>query len=225
VDKDCGFGRGAAGEVPTLWNTNLKMEVLMKSRIVWLLGLALAGCVPSWNPLYTEKDLTFDPAMLGAWRPGEAREDSRESWVFTKNGENLYRLHQTDEKGNKAEFEARLVKLKEHRFLDLHLARIEEDDVKLNGWAAFSLVPAHLILKVEQTEPALKIAAMNPDWMETYLRQHPNAIAHRVLLDSNIVLTASTPDLQKFVLEHVNKDDFFGGPMELKRTARSDKKN
>lgn len=179
----------------------------------------MASCVPSWNPLYTEQDLVFDAALVGAWEPAKPEEGSKETWAFTKAGDKRYHLQQTDQDGRNAGFDARLIKLKEHRFLDLYLTKIGEDDVKLNAWAGFSLVPAHLFLKVEQAGPTLKIATMNPEWMKKHLKQHPDAIAHRAVFDDNIVLTASTSELQKFVLEHVGDEEFFGGPMELKRKA------
>jgi hypothetical protein len=191
----------------------------MKIKSVLLFGLLLAGCVPSWNPLYTEKDLVFDPLLVGAWAPVQVKEGSKETWAFTKAGDKSYQLQQTDEEGRTATFETRLVKLKEHRFLDLYLSKVQSDEVNLNAWAGFSLVPAHLILKVEQIEPTLKIAAMNPDWMRKFVKQHPDAIAHRVVLDDNVVLAASTSELQKFVLEHVDEQEFFGGAMELRRKA------
>ena len=191
----------------------------MKNKILLLAGFILAGCVPSWNPLYTEKDLVFDPLLVGVWTPVMAKEGSKEIWAFTKGGDKLYQLQQTDEEGRKAGFEVHLVKLKESRFLDLYLTKVEGDDARLNAWAGFSLVPAHLILKVEQAEPTLKIAAMIPDWMEKFLKQHPDAIAHRIVYDDNVILTASTSELQKFVLEHVADADFFGGAMEMKRKA------
>ena len=78
-------------------------------------------------------------------------------------------------------------------------------------------MPAHLLLKAEQIEPALKLAAMNPDWMQKHLKQHPEALAHRVVSDGNIVLAASTGELQKFVLAHLEDKEFFGGAMEMKR--------
>jgi hypothetical protein len=189
----------------------------MRIKILLLFALALSGCVPSWNPFYTEKDLVLDPALVGTWQPVEVKESSKEAWAFTKTGDKSYRLAQTDEDGHKADFEARLFKLKAHVFLDLYLAKVEGDDLKVNAWASISLVPAHLLLKVEQIEPALKIAAMNPEWIKTYLKQHPNAIAHRVVSDGNIVLAASTEQLQKFVLAHLNDKDFIGGAMEMKR--------
>ena len=53
--------------------------------------------------------------------------------------------------------------------------------------------------------------------MKTYLKQHPNALAHRVVSDGNIVLAASTDELQKFVLAHLDDKDFIADAMEMKR--------
>lgn len=189
----------------------------MKTRIALLLALALAGCVPSWNPFYTEKDLVSDAALVGAWRPTQAGDTSPETWAFSKNADKLYELAQIDEDGCRATFEARLFALEGHRFLDMYLTKIEGEERKLNAWANISLVPAHLLLKVDQIEPTMKLAAMNPDWMQKHLKQHPESLAHRIVSGDTVVLAASTAGLQKFILAHLDDREFFGGAMEMKR--------
>ena len=67
------------------------------------LGLVLVGCVPSWNPFYTEKDVVFEPGLVGSWWPVDAKEASPETWAFSRVGENGYQLAQTDEEGLKAD--------------------------------------------------------------------------------------------------------------------------
>lgn len=52
-----------------------------------ILGL-LPACVPSMNPLYTAKDLVFDPALVGAWAP----DGSKETWRFEQLGGKRYGL-------------------------------------------------------------------------------------------------------------------------------------
>ena len=42
--------------------------------------MALAGCIQTLHPLYTENDLTFDAALIGVW--GE--DNSKETWAFEK---------------------------------------------------------------------------------------------------------------------------------------------
>ena len=189
----------------------------MKPKIILLAGLVLAGCVPSWNPLYTEKDLAFDPLLVGKWQPVDRKEGSLEKWAFSKTADKQYQLDQTDQEGRTAIFTVCLVKLGDNRFLDLYLTKLQDDGVNLNSWAGFSLVPAHLILKIEAIDSNLKIAAMNPDWVKKFVKQNPQAIEHRVLPDDNIVLTANTSQLQKFVVAHVKEEGLFGDAMTFKR--------
>ena len=191
----------------------------MRDRIrivaLFLCGLALVGCMPSWNPFYTEKDLVFEKALVGSWRPADAIDTSKESWEFSKNGEKLYLLKQTDERGRTANFEAALFKLNNQLFLDLYLKKIEGDDDTMNIWAALSLVPAHLLIKVEQFAPSFKMAIMNPDWMQKHVTANPEAIAHRVV-ENGIVLSSTTAELQKFLIAHSAEKEFFAEAKEMK---------
>lgn len=181
---------------------------LCVSILIWIVG-----CVASLNPIWTEKDLIFDPALLGTWRD----KDSKATFVFTKTGDKEYRVLQTDDNGVKAEFEVRLVKLKDRRFLDFTIKNVEDDQIKLNDWARFCLIPGHLILLVHATDPELRIAAMNPDWLKEHIEKNPKAIATRKSGKDALVLTASTEALQAFVLKHAGEDELFGGPMRLAR--------
>jgi hypothetical protein len=185
----------------------------MKQWATMVVLVVLAGCVPCWNPVYTESDLIFDPGLIGSW----GSSDEKERWTFSKAGEKQYKLKQTDGEGRRAEFDARLVRLREYKFLDLLVIGADERDVRLNGWAAFSLVPAHLVLQVHEIGPKLKISAMNPDWVEEWLEKNPKALEHRAIDEDRYVIMASTKDLQKFVLQHADKEGLFGGAHELSR--------
>jgi hypothetical protein len=187
------------------------------------LALLLPGCVPSVNPLYTEKDLVFDPALVGVWTD----ERGKETWAFEKSGNKKYKLLQTDDDGRTAEFEVRLVQLKHYRFLDLYVVNPgAESDWKMNQYASFAVLlrPAHTFMKVSQIEPALGLSFLNPDWLQKLLEKDPRAIRHEKDRfgaqnkdDFRIVLTADTKELQKFILKHVNDEDAFGKPSEFMR--------
>lgn len=192
-----------------------------------LLGLGLLfGCVPSVNPLYTEKDVVFDPALMGAW----SGDNNKETWAFEKSGDKAYKLLQTDEDGRTAEFEVHLVRLKEHRFLDLYLVDPGmEKDSKMNSYAGFALIPGHMFMKVTQIQPTLQIAFLDPDWLKELLEKNPRAIAHKKIpgnsgdkTEDRIVLTAETEDLQKFILKHINDEKIFGEPGELRRKTNTE---
>lgn len=191
----------------------------MKKRMTWIalgMGVAVAGCLPSVNPLYTEKDLSYDAALVGLWSENE---DADESWTFEKKDDTSYRL--VIRNGEKTSpFVAHLVKLGDHRFLDVCPDGSGLDDLKCEDTYKATLIPGHLFFKVVEIEPVLRMGMLNPDWLEKLLKQEPQAIRHRESDDEGLVLTASTQELQAFVLKHVNTEGAWGDDLsEMKHVA------
>lgn len=191
------------------WLMNTKS---CKVGIAVLIIAALVGCVPSWNPLYTDKDLVVDPQLAGVWKGDEG-----ETWKFEKQDAKNYKLTYTDKEG-KATFLAHLLKIKERRFLDLHLHDKAEEELKLNALAIMTLVPMHLFLRVDEIGGSLKMAAVNPEALEKHLEKDPKAVAHLKQGD-RVVFSAKTEDLQAFVMKHAEGEELFGSPFTLAREA------
>ena len=83
-----------------------------------IIGIAVlaSSCAPSLHPLYTDKDLIFEPALLGEWV--EAKPDSKSTLTFSKTGDKEYKLRSGDPGDKQSIFIARLVKLGDKLFLD-----------------------------------------------------------------------------------------------------------
>ena len=188
----------------------------IKRVLPWLavcLAVMVAGCVvPSIYPFYTEKEVVFDPALLGTWEKTSVDADAREIWTFEKAGEKEYKFTFIDG-DRKNVFSAHLFQLKEHLFLDcLHTEQAGDG------------VPPHYLLRVGQIEPTLKVAMLDATWLRKLLDRNPGAIRHVLTRDesgnansTHIVLTADTAELQKFILKHIDGKDTFGDLNELKR--------
>jgi len=116
-------------------------------------------------------------------------------------------------------FIAHLLKLEDHLFLDLFPDNVGVKEMDRIDVYKLHLVPAHTFLKVHQIAPQLQLGALNPEWLSKLLKKDPTAIQHaKGGFDNDaIILTAPTPDLQKFVLQHVNTPDAFGDPAKLNR--------
>jgi hypothetical protein len=185
---------------------------LHKIALLTLLLGVFAGCVPSWNPLFTEQDLIFDAKVIGTWK---GHHD--ELWKFekAKDGEKHYKLSYTDKEG-KATFVAFLLKIKERRFLNIYLVDDSEQELKLNGLAFMALVSVHAFFRVDEVGESLKLAACNPEWLDNHLKANPVAVAH-LRQPNRILLTAETKDLQAFVMKHVEGEALFGEPFSVKR--------
>ena len=181
----------------------------MKKRNLIAIGAAailLAACIPSVNPFFQDKDVVFDPHLVGEWQEKDKANDS-EIWKFEQSTNNAYDLTVTEEGGKTGKFRAHLFKLKQERFLDLLPTDVDfaTNEAFLVG---ISMFPGHLLMRVGQTEPELKIAFGDYDWFEKYLQKNPKALTHHTEYD-RIVLTADTRDLQKFVMAHLGTNELF----------------
>jgi hypothetical protein len=183
-------------------------------------ALLLAACIPSINPFYNEKDVVFEKKLLGEWQEKD-NADEPQIWNFEEGKDKAYKLTVTEKEGKHGEFEAHLFKLKQEYFLDVIASEIGTNVADL---IKASLVPGHLLFRVPQIEPELKLASVDFDWLDKYLKEHPKALAHH-RDDDRIFLTADTADLQSFVLKHLGQDELFGKPGEMVRKNKSTKES
>ena len=166
-------------------------------RIVLATGLTLliAGCVvSSLHPLFTEKDLAFDPSFLGTW----AGMDEDDTLVFQAGEGKAYDLAYVTE-GQTLKFKVHLVQLGELQFFDVYPKVSKEHD-------AFHLIPAHTIWRVQKDGDLLRTAWLDQGWLEEKTAKRKIRIPHQTVED-RLILTASTEELQKFVLKYA--DDAF----------------
>jgi len=212
-----------------------------KTLLFYLIAALMAGCVPifSLSPLYTEKDVVFKQELLGTWADPNSPEGA---WEFSRDteSENAYRLMVDSGDGLKGLFDAHLVKLSDKLFLDVYpndkgfeqtMEAIEKSakDPNSSVWTLnfFFVAPVHTFLKIDSIEPALKMRLTDDELMKKLLEQDPNAVKH-VLLDEDedrFLLTASTKELQAFVLKYADGDKLFEKPIVLKRTELKNPKN
>src|SRR5207302_10821506 len=109
-------------------------------------AVLLAGCIPSINPFYTNKDVVFEPKLLGAWREKE-KTDEPVVWKFEEGKDKAYELTVTEKEGKQGKFEAHLFKLKQQYFLDIIATEIGSN---VSDTVTASLIPGHLLFRVPQ---------------------------------------------------------------------------
>ena len=176
--------------------------------LIFVLVLTLEACVPTLNPLYTDKDVMFEPALLGEW--AEAKTNSKATLIFSKGAGKEYKLISGDKGEKGSAFIAHLVKLGDKLFLDVKPDPASARDCDCSG------LPWHMFFYVSQIEPTLRMWDLNDKWLEKLLKTNPSALKHEVV-DGNLVLTASTRQLQSFVLRHLSTKGAFTDPVDYVR--------
>src|SRR5579872_3600605 len=116
----------------------------------------LAGCIPSINTFYTEKDLVFEPKLIGEWQT-KKEDDKPERWHFEKieDEPKTYKLTVTQEKTKHGEFTAHFFKLGKEYFLDIIPSKCDYPDTQAD-LVGFAMCPGHLLIRLSQLEPDLK---------------------------------------------------------------------
>ncbi|MHC4462460.1 MAG: hypothetical protein ACYS6W_06185 [Planctomycetota bacterium] len=172
-----------------------------KKAAFYLLAIMLGGCVlSSLHPLYTDKELIYEEKLIGKWS------DGNNIWEFRAGEPNTYQMRVLDEEGKEGRFAAHLVKLENMLFLDIF-----PDGETLGepqAFYSFHLLPTHTFMKVEQIEPKLQLRMMDYDKVSKILKENPNLLKHEDVED-RIVLTASTEQLQKFIIKYANEGGVF----------------
>jgi hypothetical protein len=172
-------------------------------KILPLFGLVLmlssCGPVESENSLLADKNVMFDPGLIGAW----AGQDDEEVVTFGRVDARTYRVVYLESSGSEPlTFEGRLGRVAHLYFLDLHLRSGNES--------------GHLFLRLSRDGEILSLAYLNYDWVRAMLTSGESKLDYRIR-DEEIVLTASTGELQRFVMQHAGQKEAFSEVAKFKR--------
>ena len=190
-----------------------------KKFLFYVLAALLGGCIPvmSLHPLFTEETLVFEEKLLGTWV-----DDSNNIWEFKdpNEQEKIYKLIFVDNEGQKGSFDARLTKLENKLFLDVYPSEPpwDEEDPNKVEWPFNTLffMPVHTFIKINGIEPELKLQLTDDDELKKLLKENPNSIEHTSIEDK-FVLTASTKELQAFVVKYADDSRVFTAEVVLSR--------
>ncbi len=187
----------------------------MKSyhKLLWFGALVLLmGCVPSLHPFYTDKDLLFQPALVGNWMDTE---NPNNTWDFVKSNDTSYIITYTED-STPGKFDGHFFKLGNQLYLDIYPQEIPKEIAdQMNGYYKMHLIPTHTLLKITLSGDTMLMAAMDPDVFKKMSEAKTLTVKHEQDKDNNVILTASPLELQNFVKK--NTKEIFGKPGVLVR--------
>jgi hypothetical protein len=192
----------------------LKMKTKLKVIAFYLLAVALGGCAPpvqSVYPLFSKNELIFDSNLVGLWKATDSNMTAQFSQIEDQNAckINAYKLIivGTENDGNQGNFLAGLGELQGNLFLEIYPDTSHTYDNQESGFHKQHLLGMYSFMRIEQIDPNLKIALMDYDKVSKIIKADPNVLRHEFANDK-LILTASTEDLQEFVVEYgINVDD------------------
>jgi hypothetical protein len=227
--------------VTGLFGSEISGVTVMKAKRIMFYCLAglMVGCVPvvSLHPLFTREDIVFDRGLLGTWT-GDVNNVGT-AWEFTpfeqsaaeglpkpfrSEFKSLYRLAMSDRDGYKGSLAACLVKLNNRLFLDIFPDKFPsgESNVKRTKllYNAYFFLPGHTFVRVDSIgSDSLKFHLTDDDAFDKLMDAEPKAIEYTET-EERPILTASTKELQAFVMKYADDTRLFPTELTLTRKAK-----
>ena len=182
--------------------------------VILSLAILLNGCGPiaCFFSLYKAEDKAFETGLLGTWKlekPDPSNPDDKNTrWTFAKSdAENFYDF-KWGAVGSKGGWlaKARLVRMGSNLFADF------EGDTDNKVWDSkdtlmpFPVVSVHMMGRVWLGKDGLEIHFLKDDWVKERIKAGSLPLS-RLGENGDLILTASTDELRKFMQEHAEDED------------------
>ena len=166
----------------------------------------IPGCWQlSVHPLYTAEDLVSVDGLEGVWGDPDDPED--ETWQFIESDGKSYRLIIREEEqsllvdpAKDGLFEVHLLRLGGRLYMDV----FPEEPEGVNGFYMGHVIPAHSFIMMELEGHVLTLSSLDVEWLKKGIDEGRIDIKHE-RRDDTIVLTASTGELQEFVVRYADE--------------------
>lgn len=181
--------------------------------IVFAAFLAMTGClVSSLHPFYHEKDIHFDPVMIGSWIDSDSclwtieANMASTGFMNPEEPDNKFRITYYEEAEKPGIFIGTLFRINGVPYVDFYPDPDEEQcRTELTGWHHF---PTHTLARVQYSKDSILLYWFGEEWLNDLLEQNRIRISHETVEVSpdytRHVLTASTDELQKFIRKYAN---------------------
>ena len=176
--------------------------------------IILGGCLTTLHPIFTEKDIIADSRLIGHWLKSKdkseiiythpnAEELKNLSSVLQNHADKIYMLDEEDAQGNfKTTYYAFLVKLGKYYYMDYYPAE-EIERESADDFFASHYVPMHSIYRIKFSDNnSLDIQRLDGDYLKNLIKNKKIRIKHEEMEDGSFVITASTEELQQYLIKY-----------------------
>jgi hypothetical protein len=199
------------------------MKKIILTSAFALLLVFLTGCLTTLHPIFTEKDIVYDSKLIGTWKMLE-QEDKGPS-VLTEKGQavitNLatettvelpgnisaikqkgYLISYVDNDGMTDRYIAFLARIGKHLYFDYYPADKKEDR-KLDEFFGVHFVKMHTSYRVEiSNDGSFELSQLDGSYVKSLIDEKKIRISHETDADDNTIITASTRELQQYLLKY-----------------------
>ena len=185
--------------------------------------LFLSGCLTTLHPIFTEKDLVYKSELIGKW---ETKQNNDEGWAeisplakensielpgnVTSIKDKGYLVTYKNEVGKVTElYIAFLAKIGKHLYFDYYPVPTESEK-NANEFYMQHFVKMHAPYRVDlQKNGSFELDRLEGSYLDKLIKEKKVRIHHEINSDGGIVITASTEELQQYILKYGDDPEAF----------------
>ena len=210
----------------------LKQIKIQTYILMGTLAILAGSCIPSLFPLYTLDDIVHDNRIEGKWDGGEngiwiierleyhpGSSFLNPDWTEPEEDSDSLNIHyrltvKEFENGDtaEAEFLLHLLQLEDQLYANFYPQEFELH----HDFLSWHMIEANNFSKISISDDMLEFEFFAPDFLMQLIDENRIRISH-VSLGEDILLTAPTKDLQKFVIKYGNEKDAILSPDVFRR--------
>ena len=190
-------------------------KIILTTAFAFLL-IFLSSCLTTLHPIFTEKDLAYDPKLIGVWNTENEGKKGKViiSNLASENSVELpgnisaikqkgYFIIYQDENGKVSDqYIAFLARIGKHLYFDYFPADKKEDR-KLDEFFGVHFVRMHTSYRVEiLKDGSFELSQLDGSYVKNLIDEKKIRISHETDADDNTVITASTKELQQYLLKY-----------------------
>ena len=192
------------------------MKKIILTSAIALLLVFLTGCLTTLHPIFTEKDVAYDPKLIGTWKTENQGNKgiavitnlSTESSIdlpgnISSIKQKGYLVSYLDENGATSErYIAFLARVGKHLYFDYFPAD-KKGDRKIDEFFAAHFVKMHTSYRVEiSNDGSFELSQLDEGYVTKLIDEKKIRISYEKDADDNTVITASTKELQQYLLKY-----------------------
>lgn len=196
-------------------------------KITAIILLVLSGCIiKSLHPFYTEKDLVYNEEINGVYLDQDSLTWKIEPYYSSEflsndSADGSYIVSYTDAEGDSGIFRMHLFLLDGKMYMDFFPGKVELNSPDLFN---FHLIGAHSLARVELQNQTLRLKWYSDAWLNDLLKSKKLKLDHQIIEESSeytsYLITASTAELQKFIIKFGDDPQAFKDVWDNKTTDR-----
>jgi len=191
-----------------------KVTILL---VFTFLIIFLSSCLKTLHPIFTVKDIVYEQKLLGTWKAKASNDDLAFAVITNLSSDNSIELPEKivaiKQKGYLIlykkqngeiidQFIAFLARIGEHLYFDYYPADKKEDR-KLDEFWREHFIKMHTSFRVEiANDGSFELSQFDESYLTDLIDKKKIRISHETDPDDNVVITASTSALQRYIIKY-----------------------